>query len=282
MAGAIWSSFPNDMRTLPGAFIPQLPRNHGLPQLATTARSGGQSGADRASMWRGSCATGGSETRLRTPVSAVRPAGRWRARGGRGQRTDIRRGGDRHPCGPGAGHAGRRHAADGGSLAHSAIRAIGPCCTATPVSCRGGAGCGPAGTMCRMSPPRRTGRLGDLLDECPAAPAGEDAAIRHAQSAARAEPGTAARGLRLRASDLRSGRHGSAANAVAVPGQSRTWFCGAHFGAGFHEDGLQSGLAVAEQLGRLHRPWRVAKELERIYTKPVYTGDIRVVETLDR
>ena len=67
-----------------------------------------------------------------------------------------------------------------------------------------------------------------------------------------------------------------------LQGIGRTWFCGAHFGAGFHEDGLQSGLAVAEQLGRLRRPWRVAKESERIYTKPVYTGDIRVVETLGR
>ena len=35
-----------------------------------------------------------------------------------------------------------------------------------------------------------------------------------------------------------------------LQGVRRTWFCGAWFGAGFHEDGLQSGLAVAEQLGR--------------------------------
>ena len=44
-----------------------------------------------------------------------------------------------------------------------------------------------------------------------------------------------------------------------------TWFCGAHFGAGFHEDGLQAGLAVAEQLGGVRRPWRVAEESGRIY-----------------
>ena len=42
------------------------------------------------------------------------------------------------------------------------------------------------------------------------------------------------------------------------------WFCGAHFGAGFHEDGLQSGLAVAEQLGGVRRPWTVADESGRI------------------
>lgn len=34
-----------------------------------------------------------------------------------------------------------------------------------------------------------------------------------------------------------------------------TWFCGAYFGHGFHEDGLQSGLAVAEALGDVSRPW---------------------------
>jgi len=50
----------------------------------------------------------------------------------------------------------------------------------------------------------------------------------------------------------------------ALQGRRHAWFCGAHFGAGFHEDGLQAGLAVAEQLGRLRRPWSVADESGRI------------------
>lgn len=50
----------------------------------------------------------------------------------------------------------------------------------------------------------------------------------------------------------------------SLQGKSRTWFCGAYFGYGFHEDGLQSGLAVAEQLGRVRRPWSVAEESGRI------------------
>ena len=33
-----------------------------------------------------------------------------------------------------------------------------------------------------------------------------------------------------------------------LQGQQHTWFCGAWAGYGFHEDGLKSGLAVAEQL----------------------------------
>jgi hypothetical protein len=50
----------------------------------------------------------------------------------------------------------------------------------------------------------------------------------------------------------------------SLQGQGNLWFCGAHFGAGFHEDGLQAGLAVAEQLGGVRRPWKVANESGRI------------------
>lgn len=55
----------------------------------------------------------------------------------------------------------------------------------------------------------------------------------------------------------------------SLQGQRSTWFCGAYFGAGFHEDGLQSGLAVAEQLGGVRRPWDVADESGRIHVTPV-------------
>ena len=55
----------------------------------------------------------------------------------------------------------------------------------------------------------------------------------------------------------------------SLQGRHRTWFCGAYFGAGFHEDGLQSGLAVAEQLGGVKRPWSVANESGRITVSPV-------------
>jgi predicted NAD/FAD-binding protein len=51
----------------------------------------------------------------------------------------------------------------------------------------------------------------------------------------------------------------------SLQGVRNTWFCGAHFGAGFHEDGLQAGLAVAEQLGGVRRPWSVPDESGRIH-----------------
>lgn len=54
----------------------------------------------------------------------------------------------------------------------------------------------------------------------------------------------------------------------SLQGCGGVWYCGAHFGAGFHEDGLQSGLAVAEALGGVRRPWTVERESDRIHIAP--------------
>jgi predicted NAD/FAD-binding protein len=53
-----------------------------------------------------------------------------------------------------------------------------------------------------------------------------------------------------------------------LQGHRRSWFCGSYFGFGFHEDALQSGLAVAEQLGGVSRPWDVAEPSGRITVGP--------------
>ena len=50
----------------------------------------------------------------------------------------------------------------------------------------------------------------------------------------------------------------------SLQGQENTWFCGSYFGSGFHEDAVQSGLAVAEQLGGLARPWHLDNPSPRI------------------
>ncbi len=54
----------------------------------------------------------------------------------------------------------------------------------------------------------------------------------------------------------------------SLQGSRKTWFCGAYFGSGFHEDGMQAGLAVAEDLGGVRRPWEVSQESGRIVRAP--------------
>lgn len=51
----------------------------------------------------------------------------------------------------------------------------------------------------------------------------------------------------------------------SLQGRRGLWFCGSYFGHGFHEDGLQSGLAVAEAVGGVRRPWQVPNENGRLY-----------------
>ena len=53
-----------------------------------------------------------------------------------------------------------------------------------------------------------------------------------------------------------------------LQGVARTWFCGSYFGYGFHEDGLQSELLVAEQLGGVHRPWAMPAQTSRVPLPP--------------
>ncbi|MEQ8665785.1 MAG: FAD-dependent oxidoreductase [Rhodospirillales bacterium] len=64
-----------------------------------------------------------------------------------------------------------------------------------------------------------------------------------------------------------------------MQGRRRTWFCGSYFGYGFHEDALQSGLAVAEQLGGMRRPWRVEAENGRIHVDPLAPHHVGLTPT---
>lgn len=54
-----------------------------------------------------------------------------------------------------------------------------------------------------------------------------------------------------------------------LQGRRNTFFAGSYFGQGFHEDALQAGLAAAEALGDVRRPWSVAGESSRIFVEPM-------------
>ena len=91
-------------------------------------------------------------------------------------------------------------------------------------------------------------------------------AVRHAQSAPRAAIRTRPHVAALRASGVRCRGHDRAAassgrcRAGATPGSA------AHISApAFMRTGLQSGLAVAEALGGVRRPWSVKGQSGRIH-----------------
>jgi len=54
----------------------------------------------------------------------------------------------------------------------------------------------------------------------------------------------------------------------SLQGHRNVWFAGAWFGSGFHEDGVQAGLAAAEAIGGVRRPWSVPNESGRIHLTP--------------
>lgn len=51
----------------------------------------------------------------------------------------------------------------------------------------------------------------------------------------------------------------------SLQGERNTWFCGSYFGYGFHEDALQSGLAVGEALSGTTRPWSLPDPSSRLH-----------------
>jgi predicted NAD/FAD-binding protein len=60
----------------------------------------------------------------------------------------------------------------------------------------------------------------------------------------------------------------------SLQGRRNTWFCGAYFGSGFHEDGLQAGLAVGEALSGETRPWKVQSPSDRIHLAPAVAAGL--------
>lgn len=98
--------------------------------------------------------------------------------------------------------------------------------------------------------------------------AGEDNIFVTLNPRKAAAPGTLIRSMMYRHPLFSPGSLAAQEKLWNLQGRRRTWFCGAWFGSGFHEDGLQAGLAVAEQLGSLQRPWNVTKPSGRIHVGP--------------
>ncbi len=75
------------------------------------------------------------------------------------------------------------------------------------------------------------------------------------------------------------------AKLASLQGRNSIWFAGSYFGFGFHEDGVQSGLAAAEDLsarlggsaGRVVRPWAWDKRQSRVAFEASGDGGARSV-----
>jgi uncharacterized protein len=79
--------------------------------------------------------------------------------------------------------------------------------------------------------------------------------------------GTILRQMNYRHPHFNAAAMAAQADLWSLQGVRNTWFCGSYFGSGFHEDGLQAGLAVAEALGDVRRPWTVGDESGRIQVR---------------
>ncbi|MEO1720140.1 MAG: FAD-dependent oxidoreductase [Pseudomonadota bacterium] len=51
----------------------------------------------------------------------------------------------------------------------------------------------------------------------------------------------------------------------SLQGRGNIWFCGSYFGYGFHEDACQAGLAVAEDISGVARPWTRDGQNDRLH-----------------
>ncbi|MHA6287665.1 NAD(P)/FAD-dependent oxidoreductase [Maricaulis sp. CAU 1757] len=63
-----------------------------------------------------------------------------------------------------------------------------------------------------------------------------------------------------------------------IQGRGGVWYSGAWLGSGFHEDGLQAGLAVAEALGAPARPWTEPGMTDRVALPRPDRGDRQAAE----
>ncbi len=113
-------------------------------------------------------------------------------------------------------------------------------------------------------PPRRTTRPGrshrDLPHEPPAVAASRPRVLRHAQPHRRDRPGSrsSARSTTRIPSSRRAGVAAQARHARDQRRQNRTHYCGAYWGWGFHEDGVQSALRVVARDRRSATPPQLA------------------------
>ena len=250
MGAAIWSADPHQFLQFPAAAFVQFFTNHGILNVIDQPK------------WR---VVSGGSTQYVAPL--VGPSGTGCACPRRWSGCGAWPTGSRSPRG-----AGQPESFDQVVLACSQRPGPGP--AGRPVRCGARAALGhplpeerhgpahrqpaaaaqPQGTgqlELPHPPPGAGGGLPDLLDEQAAIPGRAGRFLRDPQhpgppshrTRSSAAWSTTTRSIRPPLSRPRNGRH-------EINGVNRTWFCGAYWGYGFHEDGLKSALAVCRHFGK--------------------------------
>jgi hypothetical protein len=248
MLGCIWSCPTDQMLKFPVATMIRFCHNHGLIQVSNRPQWWTVSGGAR--HYVDKIVAGIADKRLSTPVRRIErdAAGVRVVTDGRVEH--FRPGGAGHAFRPVAGAAGPAHAAGAcragrhplpGQPRRAAHRHLGAARTPRRLGC-----------VELRARPTKEPRIGPRVPALPHQPAATRAVCPArggvAQPAARHCTRAGDRQLRICPPGVRHGGHPRAAAGGQLQGQQHTWFCGAWTGYGFHEDGLKSGLAVAQQL----------------------------------
>ncbi|WP_284617833.1 NAD(P)/FAD-dependent oxidoreductase [Aquabacterium humicola] len=256
MVGCIWSCPPGQMLRFPVATLIRFCHNHGLLQLADRPPWRTVQGGSRRYVERIVAAL--PDARAQMPVLAVQ-------RGTAGVRVSTAAGAERFDELVFACHAGQALQLLGDDASADERRLLGAIRTQTNLAV--------LHTDVSVLPRRRSAWAAWNHD---ARPAGEDGGICLHYLINRLQPLPWQRPVIVTLNPLREPAGVIGRYAVAHPifdqaaidaqralprlqGQRRSWFCGAWTGYGFHEDGLASGLAVADALLRqLAQPTREA------------------------
>jgi len=269
MAGAIWSAAPGDMRDYPAKAFIRFFNNHGLLKITgrplwRTVKGGSREYVSRL------IRSGLFETRLRTPIASIR-------RGPNGVTIRAR--------------SGEEQVYDDVVIAAHADQALAMLSDATPeeirlLSCfRYSKNRAILHRDDRLMPKRRNlWSSWNYLSELPPFSA-TTSAVTYWMNKLQPLPVEAPLFVSLNPAEeprmekvlaefdythpiFDPGAMAAQRELWKIQGTRRTWFCGAYWGSGFHEDGIQAGLAAAEALGGVRRPWSVAEESGRIHLQP--------------
>ena len=258
MGAAIWSADPDGVPALPGARASSASsrttgcsrRRPSVPWRVVAGRLGPLRRGARRAVPRIVSARPVAVRALAAPAAAASRS--TSAAGARGASTTWcwpSTATRRCACSP------TRRSASGACWARSATSATRSCSTPTNPCCRGAGAPGRAGTTASRASAAAPRARHLRHEPAPAARRAPPRSCVTLNGADRIDPDHVLRALRLPPPGARRGARSRRRRCrAAISGRRRTHYCGAYWGYGFHEDGVQSALAVCARLGAEAEP----------------------------